>query len=91
MALRPTRFGMRRDPPGLLERAAYGLGWAIDFALIKPRALHSRLRLDWMFLRNAYNDGFRKAKPGQFGYVGAASAEYARERAEAQSQGRQVA
>jgi len=71
-------------PPNLLERAAFGVGWALDFALVKPRRVRQRLRIEWMSIRNAYRAGFHRLKPGQFGYAARRErATYAHERAAA--------
>ena len=80
--------GIHRSPLTRLERAAYRLGWAVDFALAKPRRVRDRLRLEWVLVRNAYRQGFHRLKPGQFGYVDDATREvrratYAHERAAA--------
>lgn len=77
--------GLHSDAPEtLLERAAFGLGWAVDRALAKPRAIRNRLHIEWVIVRNAYRRGFHRLKPGQFGYGrGPLSASYAHERATA--------
>ena len=84
--------GLHSDAPEtLLERAAFGLGWAVDRALAKPRAIRNRLHIEWVIVRNAYRRGFRRLKPGHFGYVPAQrSASYAHERATATASDRQV-